>query len=103
MAIAFTVKPCDAYASPTLLKHSTAFSLLPRREYRSPTVFITVRSLGSALRTFSYSVMAFGNLPCWTNFSAALRTFCLLKPKPNAIRVRTPAPEIHFLLGKFHG
>src|SRR5580693_7297201 len=53
---------------------------------------MTVRSLGSALRTFSYSVIAFGNLPCWTNFSAALRAFCLLKPKPNAIKVRTPAP-----------
>src|ERR1700746_560445 len=35
--------------------------------------------------------MAFCSLPCWTYFSAALRTFCLLKPKPNAIRVRTPA------------
>jgi hypothetical protein len=34
--------------------------------------------------------MAFCILPCWTYFSAALRTFCLLKPKPNAIRVRTP-------------
>src|SRR5437588_1677317 len=29
--------------------------------------------------------MAFCSFPCWTNFSAALRTFCLLKPKPNAI------------------
>src|SRR5579864_6902577 len=36
--------------------------------------------------------MAFCNLPCWTNFSAALRTFCLLNPKPNAIGLRTPAP-----------
>src|SRR5579864_9191845 len=35
--------------------------------------------------------MAFCSLPCWTYFSAALRTFCLLKPKPNAIKVRTPA------------
>src|SRR5215510_1359587 len=29
--------------------------------------------------------MAFCNLPCWTYFSAALRTFCLLNPKPKAI------------------
>src|ERR1700719_4576768 len=29
--------------------------------------------------------MAFCSLPCWTYFSAALRTFCLLNPKPNAI------------------
>ena len=36
-------------------------------------------------RILSYSAMAFCSLPCWTNFSAALRTFCLLKPKPNAI------------------
>src|SRR5712671_7729740 len=36
--------------------------------------------------------MALGSLPCWTYFSAALRTFCLLNPKPNAIVVRTPAP-----------
>src|SRR5689334_3977963 len=35
--------------------------------------------------------MAFCSLPCWTYFSAAPRTFCLLKPKPNAISVRTPA------------
>src|SRR5579863_779863 len=55
-------------------------------------VFATVRSLGSFFATFSYSVMAFCSLPCWTNFSAALRTFCLLKPNPNAIEVRTPAP-----------
>src|SRR4029077_2933909 len=54
-------------------------------------VFRTVKSRGSALRIFSYSAMAFCSLPCWTYFSAALRTFCLLKPKPNAIRVRTPA------------
>src|SRR2546427_610021 len=47
--------------------------------------FAAVRSLGSFLRIFSYSAMAFCSLPCWTNFSAALRTFCLLKPKPNAI------------------
>src|SRR3981081_2310754 len=53
---------------------------------------MTVRSLASALRTFSYSAMALGSLPCWTYFSAALRTFCLLNPKPNAISVRTPAP-----------
>ena len=26
-------------------------------------------------------MIAFGNLPCWTNFSAALRTFCLLEAK----------------------
>src|SRR5713226_10598342 len=39
--------------------------------------------------------MALGSLPCWTYFSAALRTFCLLNPKPNAIRVRTPAPGIN--------
>src|SRR5258708_28685972 len=49
-------------------------------------VLLTVRSLVSCLRTFSYSAMAFCSLPCWTNFSAALRTFCLLNPKPNAIR-----------------
>src|SRR5437870_4438858 len=36
--------------------------------------------------------MAFCNFPCWTHFSAALRTFCLLNPKPNAIKLRTPAP-----------
>src|SRR5580704_16149179 len=36
--------------------------------------------------------MAFCSLPCWTNFSAALSTFCLLKPNPNAIEVWTPAP-----------
>src|SRR5271169_1344161 len=60
----------------------------------SPTVLVTVRSLGSALRIFSYSAMAFCILPCWTYFSAALRTFCLLKPKPNAIRVRTPDPGV---------
>src|ERR1700757_2356535 len=35
--------------------------------------------------------MAFCSLPCWTYFSAALRTFCLLKPNPNAIKGRTPA------------
>src|SRR6266403_1572914 len=55
-------------------------------------VLETVSSLGSALRTFSYSAMAFCSLPCWTNFSAALRAFCLLKPKPNAICLLTPAP-----------
>src|SRR5579863_1892770 len=54
-------------------------------------VLVTVRSLGSALMTFSYSTMAFCILPCWTYFSAALSTFCLLNPKPNAIRLRTPA------------
>src|SRR4029077_9143014 len=48
-------------------------------------VFLTVRSLASCFRTLSYSAMAFCNFPCWTNFSAELRTFCLLKPKPNAI------------------
>src|SRR5882724_13506235 len=57
-------------------------------------VLETVSSLGSALRTFSYSAMALGSLPCWTNFSAALRAFCLLKPKPNAIRLLTPAPGL---------
>src|SRR5207302_10726721 len=57
---------------------------------KSPTVFRTVRSLGSCLRTFSYSAMAFCSLPCWTYFSAELRTFALLKPRPNAILVRTP-------------
>src|SRR5208337_2287057 len=44
--------------------------------------------------------MAFCSLPCWTNFSAALSTFCLLKPKPNAIRMGTPdrasAPVLGF-------
>src|ERR1019366_1104160 len=54
-------------------------------------VLLTVRSLGSFLRTLSYSAMAFCSLPCWTNFSAALRIFCLLKPKPKAIGLRTPA------------
>src|SRR5208337_5262758 len=54
-------------------------------------VLLTVRSLLSCFRTLSYSAMAFCSLPCWTNFSAALRAFCLLKPKPNAIGVRTPA------------
>src|SRR5678815_3861755 len=68
-----------------------ALSVSPKRAYRSPTVLLTVRSLGSFLRIFSYSVMAFCSLPCWTNFSAALRTFCLLNPKPNAIGSRTPA------------
>src|ERR1051325_11498241 len=67
-----------------------ARSLSPKREERSPTVFKTVRSLGSALMIFSYSEMAFCSLPCWTNFSAELSTFCLLNPKPNAIEVRTP-------------
>src|SRR5271168_2477689 len=56
---------------------------------------MTVRSLGSALRTFSYSVIALANLPCWTNFSAALKTFCLLKPKPKAIKVLTPARKLY--------
>src|SRR3954454_2886894 len=55
-------------------------------------VLETVSSLGSALSTFSYSPMAFCSLPCWTNFSAALRAFCLLKPNPNAISLLTPAP-----------
>src|ERR1700675_3101935 len=57
-------------------------------------VLETVSSLGSALRTFSCSAMALGSSPCWTNFSAALRAFCLLKPKPNAIRLLTPAPGL---------
>src|SRR5215472_12896472 len=60
------------------------------RWQRSPTVLRTVRSLGSFLMIFSYSEMAFCSLPCWTNFSAALSTFCLLNPKPNAMRLRTP-------------
>src|SRR5215471_13454625 len=85
MAMPLTVKPWDAYASPTDRKHSTALALSPSRAYRSPTVLVTVRSLASFLRIFSYSAMAFCSLPCCTNFSAALRTFCLLKPKPNAI------------------
>src|ERR1035437_1715136 len=37
--------------------------------------------------------MAFCSLPCWTYFSALLRTFCLLNPN-NAIRVRTPDPGL---------
>src|ERR1039457_991835 len=37
--------------------------------------------------------MAFWILPCWTYFSALLRTFCLLNPN-NAIRVRTPDPVL---------
>src|SRR5256885_1297767 len=49
-------------------------------------VFRTVRSLGSSLTTFSYSLMAFCSLPCCTAFSADARTFCLLNPKPSAIR-----------------
>src|SRR5271157_833223 len=64
------------------------------REYRSPTVLVTVRSLASFLRIFSYSEMAFGSLPCWTYFSALARTFCLLKPN-SAIRVRTPDPGLN--------
>src|SRR5437899_8890677 len=48
-------------------------------------VLRTVRSLGSCFRTFSYSAMAFCSLPCCTNFSAALRIFVLLEPKPSAI------------------
>src|SRR5215470_3741063 len=39
--------------------------------------------------TFSYSVMAFCSLPCWTNFSAALSTFVLLNPNPSAIETQT--------------
>src|SRR5947199_6639997 len=62
-----------------------ALSLWPRRAYRSPIVLETVSSLGSALRTFSYSAMAFCSLPCWTNFSAELSTFALLNPNPSAI------------------
>src|SRR5271157_5145785 len=63
------------------------------REYRSPTVLVTVRSLASFLRIFSYSEMAFCSLPCWTYFSALARTFCLLKPN-NAIEVQTPDPGL---------
>src|SRR5215469_9278160 len=37
--------------------------------------------------TFSYSVMAFCSLPCWTNFSAELSTFVLLNPNPSAIEI----------------
>ena len=33
-------------------------------------MLVTVRSLGSFFRTFSYSEMAFCSLPCWTYFSA---------------------------------
>src|SRR5277367_1726044 len=58
-------------------------------------VLVTVRSLGSFLRIFSYSEMAFCSLPCWTYFSALARTFCLLKPN-NAIRVRTPDPGLRY-------
>src|SRR5436305_2627748 len=68
-----------------------AFSVSPRREYRSPTVLVTVRSLASFLRTFSYSEMAFCSLPCWTYFSALANTFCLLKPN-NAIRASNSRP-----------
>src|SRR6266404_6173349 len=50
-------------------------------------VLSTVRSLGSSLMTFSYSAMAFCSLPCWTNFSAELSTFVLLKPNPSAIKL----------------
>src|SRR5438477_1160600 len=71
--------------SPTRLKKIAALSLLPTRACRSPMVFRTVRSLGSSLTTFSYSLMAFCSLPCCTAFSAAARTFCLLNPKPSAI------------------
>src|SRR6478609_9491225 len=49
-------------------------------------VFSTVRSLGSSLMIFSYSEIALGSLPCWTNFSACARTFTLLKPNPSAIK-----------------
>src|SRR5580765_8682682 len=49
-------------------------------------VFSTVRSLGSSLMIFSYSAIALGNFPCWTNFSACARTFALLNPKPSAIK-----------------
>src|SRR5580704_16258263 len=80
-----------------------ALSFWPSRACKSPTVLFTVRSLGSALRIFSYSAMALGSLPCWTNFSAVLRTFCLLKPKPNAIRVQTPAPVISCWKATFPG
>src|SRR5438067_9283136 len=54
-------------------------------------VFRTVRSLGSSLTTFSYSLMAFCSLPCCTAFSADARTFCLLNPKPSAIGPVLPA------------
>src|ERR1700675_4920732 len=37
--------------------------------------------------------MALWILPCWTYFSALLRTFCLLNPN-NAIRVRASDPGI---------
>ena len=46
-------------------------------------VFRTVRSLGSALMIFSYSVIAFCSLPCCTERSAFANTLFLLKPKPN--------------------
>src|ERR1700686_504619 len=77
-----------------------ALRMSPRRAWRSPIVLLTVRSLGSCLRTLSYSAMAFCSLPCWTNFSAALRTFCLLKPKPNAIKCADSSlfpPSLHYL------
>src|SRR6185437_12694366 len=61
------------------------------RAYRSPMVLRTVRSLGSAFTTFSYSVMALCSLPCWMWRSAAASTFALLNPKPKAIDSRTPS------------
>src|SRR6185312_7870624 len=85
MAMAFTTKPSEAYASPTFRKNSVALSLRPRRAYRSPMVLRTVRSFGSCFETFSYSAIAFCSLPCCTYFSAALRTFALLNVKPRAI------------------
>src|SRR5579871_737719 len=51
-------------------------------------VFRTVRSLGSSLTIFSYSAIALGSFPCWTNFSACARTFTLLNPNPSAIKNR---------------
>src|SRR5215813_180338 len=48
-------------------------------------VFRTVRSFGSCLMILSYSAIAACSLPCWTYFSAALRTFALLNPNPSAI------------------
>jgi len=57
----------------------------------APAVLVTGRSLESFFRKYPYPGMAFWILPCWTYFSALLRTFCLLKPN-NAIEVRAPEP-----------
>src|SRR5438270_3436532 len=49
---------------------------------------------------FSYSVMALGSFPCWTNFSAWARTFTLLKPNPSAIKISDPKLESFLCRGK---